>query len=501
MPPNPRRRRAPACAADLDNNGAIDLVLSPLGSARACGAQTRCDLARQRRGQLRARSSVRRACDVFDVADLNGDGQLDLVGVSADGQAAAAAQSGTKDYHWQVDPPARARRPFGDQRINSFGVGGEIEVRVGLAGAEAGDRRAARPLRPGRADGRPTSCAIVWPNGIVQAEFDVEGRSGRSSPSSDSRARVRSCSPSTGSDALRDRRRAWRSPLGLRINAQDTAGVAATEDWFKIRGDQLVPHDGDYDLRITAELWETHYFDHVCADGRRSSRRHRGLRRRAIRRSAGQAGDHHGRRRRTPIARARDDQRPRRDRARRDARRPLPRHFRPRPLPGRDARSLGRGRARRRRSARPAALAGRQRLDPSDRQLDQRRHRPGQAWRAARPGPGSAGRSRRLDGRAARPRLPGGQEQDDPRRPDRRIPPGHARDACGCGPTSNLLGLGSRWAEELPETSAQDTSRSTPLGRPSLPRLFGRERQADASSRSCPTTTDHRGTQASAGAT
>ena len=55
----------------------------------------------------------------------------------------------------------------------------------------------------------------------------------------------------------------WRSPLGLRINAQDTAGVAQTEDWIKIRGDQLAPRDGYYDIRITAELWETHYFDHV----------------------------------------------------------------------------------------------------------------------------------------------------------------------------------------------------------------------------------------------
>ena len=55
----------------------------------------------------------------------------------------------------------------------------------------------------------------------------------------------------------------WRSPLGLRINAQDTAGVTQTEDWVKIRGDQLVPRNGAYDVRITAELWETHFFDHV----------------------------------------------------------------------------------------------------------------------------------------------------------------------------------------------------------------------------------------------
>jgi hypothetical protein len=36
-----------------------------------------------------------------------------------------------------------------------------------------------------------------------------------------------------------------------------------TTDWVKIRGDQLAPRDGVYDLRITAELWETHFFDHV----------------------------------------------------------------------------------------------------------------------------------------------------------------------------------------------------------------------------------------------
>ena len=55
----------------------------------------------------------------------------------------------------------------------------------------------------------------------------------------------------------------WRSPLGLRINAQDTAGVTQTEDWVKIRGDQLAARDGSYDVRITAELWETHFIDHV----------------------------------------------------------------------------------------------------------------------------------------------------------------------------------------------------------------------------------------------
>jgi hypothetical protein len=55
----------------------------------------------------------------------------------------------------------------------------------------------------------------------------------------------------------------WRSPLGLRINAQATADVLMTEDRVRVRGDQLVPRNGEYDLRVTAELWETHFFDLV----------------------------------------------------------------------------------------------------------------------------------------------------------------------------------------------------------------------------------------------
>ena len=55
----------------------------------------------------------------------------------------------------------------------------------------------------------------------------------------------------------------WSSPLGLYINAQDRGGIAQTTDWVKVRGDQLKPRDGLYDVRITADLWETHYFDHV----------------------------------------------------------------------------------------------------------------------------------------------------------------------------------------------------------------------------------------------
>jgi hypothetical protein len=53
----------------------------------------------------------------------------------------------------------------------------------------------------------------------------------------------------------------WGSAIGLRINAIGPARVEATEEWYKISRDQLVPRNGYYDLRITGELWETYYYD------------------------------------------------------------------------------------------------------------------------------------------------------------------------------------------------------------------------------------------------
>jgi hypothetical protein len=56
----------------------------------------------------------------------------------------------------------------------------------------------------------------------------------------------------------------WGSAIGLRINTLGSAKIATTGEWYKIRRDQLVPHDGYYDLRISAELWEVYYFDHLA---------------------------------------------------------------------------------------------------------------------------------------------------------------------------------------------------------------------------------------------
>jgi hypothetical protein len=236
--------------ADLDNNGGCDLVWSTRSGTGVwlSDSNGKC----QQAGSLEAQ--------VISAADLTGKGRLDLIGIDRNVQAVRLTNRGTKDYHWQMVRP-RAATATGDQRINSFGIGGEMEVRSGLLFQKQtipgpvvhfglGENRVADVLR------------INWPNGSVQAEFDLQSdqtvvadqRLKGSCPSLfafDGRSLrfVKDCAP-------------WSPAIGLRINAVQTAAISQTEEWQKIRGDQLVPRDGYYDLRITAELWETFYIDH-----------------------------------------------------------------------------------------------------------------------------------------------------------------------------------------------------------------------------------------------
>ncbi len=244
-------------AADLDNNGALDLVA-------AGGFKSRIWLANERHELVPLASQP--AGEVVSVQDFNADGRLDLLarsvvpGQAAAGQAVRLINEGTTKYHWKQIRP-RGQETAGDQRINSFGRGGYIEARSGLLYQK-------QPLTGGAVHiglGNHTSidvARIVWPNGIPQAEFGA-----KVDDTMVAEQRLKGSCPWVftwdGTRMVFVTDFLWRSPLGLRINAQDTAGVTQTEDWVRLRGDQLLPRNGFYDVRITAELWETHFFDHV----------------------------------------------------------------------------------------------------------------------------------------------------------------------------------------------------------------------------------------------
>jgi tetratricopeptide (TPR) repeat protein len=243
--------RARLFAADLDNNGAGDLVISTRPSSRI--------LLGGPGGTFRPVGGTTLPADVTAAVDLDGDGRLELV-VRTDTGARIVHVKGQKQYRWQAIRP-RAVSATGDQRINSFGIGGEVEVRTGLHAQK--QIIAAPVVHFGLGDAATAEVArIVWPNGVLQSEFDLAANaviaaSQRLKGSCPWLFAWNGAAMGFVTDFI------WRSPLGLRINAQDAADVQTTEDWVRIRGDQLAARNRQYDLRITAELWETHFFDLV----------------------------------------------------------------------------------------------------------------------------------------------------------------------------------------------------------------------------------------------
>jgi tetratricopeptide (TPR) repeat protein len=231
--------------ADLDNNGGIDLIagdqvvladqhgFTPLG-AKLPGKY----------GSL---------------VDLNQDGRLDLVGLSPDGRPVQLVSYGTKNYKWQVIR-TKAATVMGDQRMNSFGIGGEIEIRSGLLTQK---QMILSPiLHFGLGEHLGVEFArIVWPNGIIQAEFALQAQQ-----SVLAQQRLKGSCPflfTWDGHQMRFLKDVapMSAPIGAHHDANTLEPVGQTQQWFKIAGDQLVSRDGYYDVRLTNEYWETHYID------------------------------------------------------------------------------------------------------------------------------------------------------------------------------------------------------------------------------------------------
>jgi Tfp pilus assembly protein PilF len=253
MPVPPTPGSGSLLVYDFDNNGALDVAAGNRLWLNGSSAKKPPPL-------------VPGYSSAIAAADLTGDGRIDLLAFSTEMQPVRLISRGRKNYHSQT-MRTRAAHAIGDQRINSFGIGGEVEIRSGLLTQK---QVITSPLLHfGLGENTQTDVArIVWPNGAVQAEFELkadqsilaEQRLKGSCPTlfawdGKQMSFVKDCSP-------------WNPALGLHINAQVVANVEQTKEWFKIPGSALVPRadasapsKSFYDLRVTGELWEAFYID------------------------------------------------------------------------------------------------------------------------------------------------------------------------------------------------------------------------------------------------
>jgi hypothetical protein len=240
-------------AVDLDNSGSVDLALR----TRKGGAAWLAD-GRGKFEPLPAEVPP----GLADVVSLECNEHQDLLGWDQAGKLIRWTTRGTKGYHWHRARLRANPAGTGDQRVNSFAIGGEVELRSGsLIVKQPVDRPAAHFGLGTRSRVVVTRC--TWTTGAVQYEFDKPGD-----------AVVTVEQRLTGSCPFlftHDGDRmvfvsdfCWSTPLGLFINAQKRGGgFTETTEWIRVRGDQLRPRGGVYDVRVNANLWETHFLDQL----------------------------------------------------------------------------------------------------------------------------------------------------------------------------------------------------------------------------------------------
>jgi tetratricopeptide (TPR) repeat protein len=235
---------------DLDNNGANDFLISN-------DTETQIFLAGKDKNFSPLPNKIN--SQISTIAETNGDGKLDLIGIDGGGKPTVFQNNSQKNYGWQILRP-RSARAEGDQRVNSFGIGGEMEIRSGLLAQK--QIISSPQVHFGLGEQTSTDLLrIIWGNGFTQAEFDL----GRDQQILIQQRLTGSCPHLfawNGSEfkLVKDSAPLGTS-LGLRISGTETLPVTQTEEWYKIPGERLAPRGDFYELRITDELWESYYVD------------------------------------------------------------------------------------------------------------------------------------------------------------------------------------------------------------------------------------------------
>lgn len=191
-------------------------------------------------------------------ADLDNDGRLDVVAFSPD-QLAMLQNTSDSSSGWLT---VRVRGDEDPQsgRVNQYGIGSLVEVRTGdhyQAQVITGQVTHFGLGTAAEAD----TLRVLWTNGVPQVTLQPA----RNQALCERLALKGSCPYLYTWDGERFAfftDLLWAAPLGLQF-AEGVLAPSRPWEYLLVDGDALKEHKGQYDIRVTEELWEAAYFDQI----------------------------------------------------------------------------------------------------------------------------------------------------------------------------------------------------------------------------------------------
>jgi hypothetical protein len=247
------RERGRFLLADFDNDGWNELLIRKQGEPvgyRLMGAAP----------EQMAEVSGDLSGDFSAFADFDLDGRLDVVSIAKGGCQVSQNVTEAVGHHLSVRLRGIEDNNPSSGRVNHYAIGSVVELRFG---PHYRAQVITTPSTHFGLDGFDTagSLRIIFPNGLTQtisrppvdALVEEEQTLKGSCPylyawDGEKFAFVTDC--------------LWAAPLGLQV----ASGVVAKDrpwEYLKVDGKYVKPRGDRYELRITEELWEIAYFDHV----------------------------------------------------------------------------------------------------------------------------------------------------------------------------------------------------------------------------------------------